>query len=174
MLLSIWGHINSIPTVGNECEHSNRAKLLTHSLLRWQENGSERQNVSSTDLLPAFSFLAVSNPQSSVVGFIVGGQRSGAALTLSLLFLLKKMEKLEKLWKTVYGAADLLRGSPFFPIHGNEERAINWTPQGGSAQQRGGGREGRGETVQCCEPSWAISATQASASLKAAWYLSGN
>lgn len=29
-----------------------------------------------------------------------------------------------------------------FPIHGNEERAINWTPQGGSAQQRGeGGKE---------------------------------
>lgn len=138
MLLSVWGHINSIPTVGTECEYSNGAKLLTHSLLRWQENGSERENVSSTDFLPAFSLSAVTNPQSSFVGFIVGGQRSGAALTLSLLFLLKKMDSREAL-KNCLLCSWLAQREPFFPIHGNEERAINWTPQGGSAQQRGGG-----------------------------------
>jgi len=52
------------------------------------------------------------------------------------------MDVYRELWKTVYCAVDVLRGS-FFPMCGNEEWAINWAPPAGSTQQRkgGGGRE---------------------------------
>lgn len=53
MLLSLWGHIHSIPTVGTQTEQSEQNKtstLLTHrhSLLSKQENGQLREMFPST------------------------------------------------------------------------------------------------------------------------------
>lgn len=51
MLLSLWGHIHSIPTVGTEQSEQNKTStLLTHrrSLLSKQENGQLREMFPST------------------------------------------------------------------------------------------------------------------------------
>lgn len=145
--------------------------LLTHSLLRKQENGQRKRNVSSTDRLPTLLYSTITNPWSSLLRFIVWGQRSGTVWTPLLPFspaengFSGSFEKLSTVQLTCSEGA-------LFPIHGNEECAINWAPQGGSAQQRGRGR--RKETLQCCKLRRTIYATQAWASLEETWCLYGN
>ncbi len=159
MLLSLWGHIHSIPTVGTQTEQSEQQQpetLLTHCLLWKQENGQKCFLLQTVSQRSCTQQLQIHEAVCEIHNW-----KSKVRWSLQpppFLFLLQKMDVYGKLWKTVYCAVDLLRGSSF-PIHGNEEWAINWALPGGSAQHRGRGRKGK--TVQCCKWRWTICATQA-------------
>lgn len=158
MLLSVWGHIYSIPSVGTQTEHNSHPHSSHTVCCRNKKKDSESPNHLVLNGCKSIKpFVEIHNLRSKVKH----------SLNLSVLFSCRKWI-FWKLWKTVYCAVDLLRGSSF-PIHGNEECAINWAPQGGSAQQRDWGRGGK--TAQCCNLLWTIYATQAWASLEETWYL---